>query len=415
MKNKRRHQVTGSLFERNGYYTAILNLYDENGKRKQKSIALNLPVQGNKRKAQTMLDELKQQYTIKSMAPGQKAEYILFSDFLQDWLKITAPTIAKATYQGYQNAIDTRLDPFFRSRQIYLNEVKPYHIRELHESIFRDGCKATTVIKYHGIVRKALQYAVKNEYITENPADKVDRPKINKYLASFYSKTELMTLFEATKDDIMSIVIQLAAYYGLRRSETIGLRWSAIDFEHNTISINHNVTELTIDGEHKLFMEDKLKTKSSFRTMPLIPVIRDLLLKHREKQKYYQLLFKSSYCQEYLDYVCVNEMGELIKPKYVSKHFKALLEKNHLRPIRFHDLRHSCASLLLSEGIPMKQIQDWLGHSTFSTTADIYVHLDYQSKWESANAIANAFAIAGEKEAPIINEMPSNFDMRMEM
>ncbi|MBQ1169800.1 MAG: site-specific integrase, partial [Oscillospiraceae bacterium] len=89
------------------------------------------------------------------------------------------------------------------------------------------------------------------------------------------------------------------------------------------------------------------------------------------------------------DYVCVNEMGTLISPNYISVAFPKLLEKNGLRKIRFHDLRHSCASLLLANNVPMKQIQEWLGHSDFSTTANIYAHLDYSSKVASADAMLN--------------------------
>ena len=385
-------EITGSLTERNGKYTAILNLYDENGKRRQKSIALGIPVKGNKRKAQARLDELKREYSTPDRQLSKaKASSPLFADFLWDWLKTTAPTIERTTYHSYESIISARLDPFFRERNLRLCDVEPRHIRELHESIFKDGCNANTVIHYHAVVRKALQYAVKNELIPDNAADKVDRPKKGKYLASFYSKEELAALFEATKDDSMSVVIQLAAYYGLRRSEVLGIRWSAVDFERGTISINHKVTESTVDGRHQLYAEDKLKTKSSFRTLPLIPAVRDLLLAQRKKQAHYRAMFKKSYCTEYLDYICVDEMGQLFRPNYVTDHFKLLLNRHGLRPIRFHDLRHSCASLLLSQGIPMKQIQDWLGHSTFATTADIYSHLDFNSKQNSANAIASAF------------------------
>lgn len=241
-------------------------------------------------------------------------------------------------------------------------------------------------------------YAVKNEMISENVADRVDRPKKAKFLANFYSKEELTALFEATADDSMAVVIQLAAYYGLRRSEVLGIRWSAVDFERGTISINHKVVEVTENGSHKVFAEDKLKTKSSFRTLPLIPAICTLLLEQKGKQAEYRKLFKRSYCQEYSDYICVDEMGKLFRPNYITDHFRLLLKRHDLRTIRFHDLRHSCASLLLSQGIPMKQIQDWLGHSTFATTADIYSHLDFNSKQESADAIAVAFAFEEPKE-----------------
>lgn len=408
-------EITGSLTERNGKYTAILNLYDESGKRKQKSIALGIPVKGNKRKAQARLEDLKQEYSAPERQQSRaKANSPLFADFLWDWLKTTAPTIERTTYHSYESIISARLDPFFRERNLRLCDVEPRHIRELHESIFQDGCNANTVIHYHAVVRKALQYAVKNELISENAADKVDRPKKGKYLAGFYSKDELAALFDATKDDSMSVVIQLAAYYGLRRSEVLGIRWSAVDFERGTISINHKVTESAVDGRHQLYAEDKLKTKSSFRTLPLIPAVRELLSTQKERQEHYQAMFKKSYCTEFLDYICVDEMGRLFRPNYVTDHFKLLLNRHGLRPIRFHDLRHSCASPLLSQGIPMKQIQDWLGHSTFATTADIYSHLDFNSKQDSANAIAAAFEPVQTEEAQEPGPEPG-FGMSMGM
>ncbi len=144
------------------------------------------------------------------------------------------------------------------------------------------------------------------------------------------------------------------------------------------------------DDKVTIFTEDKLKTKSSFRTLPLIPCVRELLFAAKERQSEYKALFKGSYCKDYEDYICVDQMGKLFHPNYITDHFKLLLVQNGLRKIRFHDLRHSCASLLLAQGISMKQIQDWLGHSTFNTTADIYSHLDFSSKQNSANAISAA-------------------------
>ena len=334
-------EVTGSLFERNGRYTAVLNLYDKNGKRRQKSVALGIPVKGNKRKAQARLEELKKEYSSGIMEPEPpQEESPLFADFLREWLKITAPTIERTTYQSYKGLIDARLDAFFRERGLRLEELEPKHIRELHQSIFKDGCNANTVIHYHAVVRKALQYAVKNGLVNENVADRVDRPKKGKYLAAFYSKEELAALFDATKDDPISVVIQLAAYYGLRRSEVLGIRWSAIDFEKGTLSINHKVTEGIVDGKVRLYTEDKLKTKSSFRTLPLIPPVRILLEEQRARQQRYRKLFKKSYCTDYLDYVCTDEMGKLFRPNYITDHFKLLLKQHGLRHIRFHDLRH---------------------------------------------------------------------------
>ena len=131
------------------------------------------------------------------------------------------------------------------------------------------------------------------------------------------------------------------------------------------------------------------KTKSSMRTLPLVPVFKEKLLKLQEEQKEYRRVCGKCYDKRYTDYICVDEMGALISPHYLTSAFPKLLEKNGLRRIRFHDLRHSCASLLLANGVPMKQIQEWLGHSDFSTTANVYAHLDYNSKLSSADAMVN--------------------------
>lgn len=152
------------------------------------------------------------------------------------------------------------------------------------------------------------------------------------------------------------------------------------------ISYNRMITG-RIDGKKVLVQADRAKTKSSLRTLPLVPPIRDRLLMLKGQQDTYRRLCGKSYNRDYLGYLCVDEIGNIIRPNYVSEQFPKLLEKNGLRPIRFHDLRHSCASLLLANGVPMKQIQEWLGHSDFSTTANIYAHLDYASKLSSAQAM----------------------------
>lgn len=142
--------------------------------------------------------------------------------------------------------------------------------------------------------------------------------------------------------------------------------------------------------------QDTTKTKSSMRTLPLVPAFKEKLLKLKEQQEEYRRVCGRCYNKKYLEYICVDEMGTLISPHYLTSSFPKLLEKNNLRHIRFHDLRHSCASLLLANGVPMKQIQEWLGHSDFSTTANVYAHLDYNSKLSSADAMVNGLSGALE-------------------
>lgn len=240
-------------------------------------------------------------------------------------------------------------------------------------------------------INSLLEYAVKMNYIAVNPIHKVEKPKKNSYIGSFYSVEEVERLFEASKGTYLEVPVLLGAFYGFRRSEVVGLRWTAIDFEQNTITVNHTVTAAKIDGEKYIVPEDRAKNKSSLRTMPLVLPVKERLLALREQQKLYQKKFKGSYNKEYLDYICVDEIGNLIMPNYITSAFPTLLKKHNLRRIRFHDLRHTCASLLLKNGVSMKQIQEWLGHSDFSTTANIYSHLDYESKIMSANVMLEAF------------------------
>ena len=119
-----------------------------------------------------------------------------------------------------------------------------------------------------------------------------------------------------------------------------------------------------------------------------------MLLQRWEMQEEYKRVCGRCYNRKYLDYICVDEMGNIIKPDYLTDSFSKMLARHGLRHIRFHDLRHTCASLLLKNGVPMKQIQEWLGHSDFSTTANIYAHLDYNSKLNSAQAMMTGMSAA---------------------
>lgn len=215
--------------------------------------------------------------------------------------------------------------------------------------------------------------------------------------SSFYDAEEVNKLFEVSRGTKLEYPILFGAFYGLRRSEVLGLKWDAIDFENDSIMIRHTVTSVTLDGKVQLVAADTTKTKSSLRTLPLVPFVKERLLVLKKEQENNRRLCGRSYHKQYAGYVCINEMGDLIKPHYVTEQFPKLLDANGLRRIRFHDLRHSCASLMLANGVPMKQIQEWLGHSDFSTTANIYAHLDYSTKLSSADAMLSGLGFQAEK------------------
>lgn len=179
----------------------------------------------------------------------------------------------------------------------------------------------------------------------------------------------------------------------------LGLKWNAIDFENGTVTIQHTVTGCNVDGKYTVVARDTTKTKSSRRTLPLAPPIRSFLLKLKAEQAANRRLCGNCYCRNYEGYICINEMGYRISPEYLSRNFELVLERNGLRRIRFHDLRHSCATLLLAHHISPKQTQEWLGHSDFGTTANIYAHLDAASKLNTADAMLRGLGFASPEDS----------------
>ena len=383
--------VAGHLQEKNGMFYVVLNYRDENGKRKTPWISTNLSVKGNKKRADNFMMDVRRNFVppnvqrIEEREAMQKGD-ILFTDFLLKWLRVAKSTVKLTTYASYEMMATRIIIPYFETLNIKLKELTTEDIQEFYSAQL-ERVSANTVIHYHAVIHRALKYAVKIKTIQSNPAVNVERPRKEKFIGSFYDKKEINTLFDIIQGHPLEVAIKLAAFYGLRREEIIGLKWTAIDFENNTLTIQHTVTECNLDGKHIEVASDTAKTDSSLRTMPLVTNFREMLLAKKEKQEHYRKLCGRSYCKEYLDYIFVNEMGERWKPRYLSDGFKRILEQNGLRRIRFHDLRHTCASLLLANNVPMKKIQEWLGHSDFSTTANIYAHLDFQSKISSAEAM----------------------------
>lgn len=383
--------VAGHLQEKNGMFYVVLNYRDENGKRKTPWISTNLPVKGNKKRAENFMMDVRRNFVppnvqrIEEREAMQKGD-ILFTDFLLKWLRVAKSTVKLTTYASYEMMATRIIIPYFETLNIKLKELTTEDIQEFYSAQL-ERVSANTVVHYHAVIHRALKYAVKIKTIQSNPAVNVERPRKEKFIGSFYDKKEINTLFDIIQGHPLEVAIKLAAFYGLRREEIIGLKWTAIDFENNTLTIQHTVTECNLDGKHIEVASDTAKTDSSLRTMPLVTNFREMLLAKKEKQEHYRKLCGRSYCKEYLDYIFVNEMGERWKPRYLSDGFKRILEQNGLRRIRFHDLRHTCASLLLANNVPMKKIQEWLGHSDFSTTANNYAHLDFQSKISSAEAM----------------------------
>ena len=337
--------VAGHLQTKKGYYYMVLNLKSEDGNRKSKWISTGIPATGKKsaKLAEEMLAETRCTYKDAAspcaVSPVISREDISFSDYMIKWLGIIKNSVEVDTYAGYVNNIEKRIVPYFRGQRILLRELTALDVENFYSYCFNElHLKGTTVQRFHANIHKAMKYARKHDLIASNPMDNVERPKSQRYVGAFYSVSELETLFQAVKGDPCEFPVLMAAFYGLRRSEIMGLRWRAIDFENNLITIDHTVVQCMCDGTTITVEKDRTKNQSSCRSMPLVPQYRDLLLRMKVRQECCRKLCGNCYTES--EYIFVNDMGEPYQPNYVTQHFKLVLRKNHLRNIRFHDLRH---------------------------------------------------------------------------
>ena len=278
--------IAGHLQIKNDNYYMVLNYTDANGKRRQPWIPTGLSAKGNKRRAEKLLLDTRQSFVppVVSKENEDISSNMLFADYMELWLEIIRSSVEKTTFSSYTQMVKGKIAPYFRNTGLTLDGIQAKHIQSfyLHEL---KSVSPGTVIHYHANIHKALKYAVKMDLIPFNPADKVERPKKQRYIADYYRQEELERLLEASKDHPYSLLIQMTAFYGLRRSEALGLKWDAIDFERDTITIKHIVTNAKIDGKCEIVCADRAKTKSSLRSLPLVSNIREKLLALREQHK----------------------------------------------------------------------------------------------------------------------------------
>ena len=355
---------------------------------------LGLPEGANKTKVNKAFREVvaryEQEFWEEQERGGRPPADIPVYDYLVSYLKRVEPELQKNTIVSYRSMTNGKIRRYFQRRpQLTVGNLKPQDIQDFYQSLFADGVVANTVIHYHALLRRAFQQAFKEERIDANPFDRVGRPKKNKFHGENYTQEELLTLLHLARGDVIYPAILLAGAMGLRRSEALGVRWSRIDWENRTVLLDTKIVEYRENGKKKVEPVEEMKNKSSRRTLPLPDPVVEMLQVQKEHREVYRKMFQGSYNAQYLDYVCVNQLGELLRPSYVTDHFRELLEKYGLRHIRFHDLRHTFASLLINQDVPLINVSNFLGHSDLSTTANIYAHLDKASKQASAAVISD--------------------------
>ena len=361
-----------------------MSAYDDNGKRTRKWIYTDIPVKGdNKRKAKARLQEILAEYNSDCVDISKDA---YFAGYIVNWLEILKHSISPTTYDTYKMILNTHILPYFEKKKLKVADVTPAVVQQYVSFKLKAGLSANTVRKHLANISKCLDSAVKQNIIAYNPVKRIEMPKKERYAgAKHYNEKQIEQLLECSKGDPLEIVLLLTLFYGLRRSEVLGLKWDAINFEEKTIAIKHTVIRIG-QTTHK---QDRTKNDSSHTQFPIPEKILTELKKLRE----HQLALKSLQPNDYHDsgYICTKANGELLRPDYISQHFALLLKNNDMPHIRFHDLRHSSASYLKFLGFDLKDIQTWLRHKDIQTTMNLYTHLDMESKSNIANSLDAKF------------------------
>lgn len=381
-------QLSNSLIVRNGNWVGIIYYKDDFGNYKQKWINTKLKERGNKKEAQKILNEATMEFQNEILEAGSNQnnsdeEDIIFIDWLNSYVDGKQNKLTPYVYKSYKSKVAV-MKKFF-GKKLKLKDVTYEHLNKFYDYL-RDvrNNKNITIKHYMVIINPALKEASKKDLIVKNPAQFIEPLKREKSRFKYYNKDEIELFLDACKGHKAELALKVAAYYGFRRSELLGLKWESVDFNKKTITVEHKV--LVFDKE--VYASDYLKTSASYRILPLIEIIEKDLLAHKQNIEKNMTMYGDSYNKEYKDYVFVNEFGGLILPDFLTKSMQDIIKENNLKKIRLHDLRHSCASLLLASGVQMKQIQEWLGHANFNTTADVYSHLDFDSKIDSATRIS---------------------------
>lgn len=377
--------MTGSLQIKNDKYYAVLNVY-VNGKRKPTWIDSKLHVKGNKTRAEKFLREQIRLYE-------QKEDLVysdmLFSEYIRQWLRNMENKIDIITFQSYGKLVDIHICPYFEEKHLLLQDVTVRVLQAYFDekgSIGRKdgtgGLSACSLRKHRNIINQVMKQAMRDGFANINPCELVQLPSLQKHEPRFYTKEQVDILLTAVKGERLYPALMITAVYGLRRSELCGLQWNSVNFENDTLTIRHTVVKA-----QTLVEKDKTKSASSYRTYPLLPKIKELLLIIREQQALNRRLFGKGYQET--PYIFTWDDGTPLAPDYISHSFHKILVRHNLPIICLHELRHSCASILLSDGATLKDVQEWLGHADISMTANVYGHLDMGRKQKLANSMGN--------------------------
>ncbi len=288
------------------------------------------------------------------------------AEYLTTWLETVVTIRNKAsTQKSYSDMVRLHIAPAIGHYR--LRSLSPEHVQTLLNDLHRAGLAARTVRYARSILHRALNHALKRGYVARNVADLTDAPRVTKYRATALSEEQIRAFFVEIRGHRLEPLYWLALL-GLRRGELLALTWQDVNLGKGTIRVSEG------------------KTDSSIRTLPLSPTLIHVLESHRERILKREARVRSQ------DLVFPSAAGTPLSPRNLLRHFKSALKRAGLPPIRFHDLRHTSATLFLENGKHPKTVQAILGHSQVGITMDIYSHVSLSEQDDAVQSLEKLFA-----------------------
>ncbi|WP_342399619.1 tyrosine-type recombinase/integrase [Weizmannia sp. FSL W8-0676] len=293
---------------------------------------------------------------------------IKLGDFLKRWLDHKSKNVSSGTMANYRPFVMNHLIPNLGN--IKMDQLKPGQIQELYdEYVEEETLSNQSIVHMHRILNNAYKKAIEWEIVTKNPCVAVKPPKPEKHRLQVWDETEVQFFLDMAKEDRFYIAYLLALSTGMRKGEILGLRWQDIDFTNQILSVNQAVTRKK-GGGHEI---GPLKTEKSYRNISLFDYVVTELKKYRHEQMKFKMENRKTYKDQ--DLVLASSTGSFILPRNLDRNWLDLIEKSALKPIRFHDMRHTHATILLKQGVHPKVVQERLGHSSITVTLDTYSHV----------------------------------------
>jgi integrase len=385
----RRANNEGSVYRRksDGQWVASITLSDKRRKvfygRTKKEVTEKL-IQARSEQQQGLL----------ITAPQQT-----LAQFLHDWLENTQrESIRARSYERYEEILRLHIVPALG--QHLLHQLTAQHLQAFYARKRKEGLSATTISLIHTVLHKALACAVKWNLVARNVCELVSAPRRDQFEVQPLSAEQTHQLLEAARGHPLEALFVLALATGMRRGELMALKWQDIDFATGTIHIRRTLSripsKLTAE-KGKGYEEAEPKTRKSRRSIVIAPFAIQALKRHRVHQL--EVKRKAGPVWQDHDYVFCTSVGTHLNPTHdILDPFKELLKKARLPQIRFHDLRHSTATLLLHMGIHPKVVQEILGHSQISMTMDTYSHVLPTMHQEAMQKLNQLIADQGDEE-----------------